>query len=92
VANNSDGFVTRVRKSDGIPLGTWTGATSAFGVLVADGWIWVTGDTNPGRLYGLNPAWPAGGVVGVSGSLGDTPLGIAHRRQVHMDGEPSERY
>src|SRR5215510_14981480 len=51
VANNSGASVSRVRGSDGKLLETWTGATSANGVLVAMGQVFVTGSTNPGQLY-----------------------------------------
>jgi hypothetical protein len=78
VANNGDNSVTRVRASDGRVLGTFTGAVNAFGVLVARGLVWVTGATNPGALYAINPA-NEGGVVGfpMVPNIGDTPLGIA---------------
>ena len=68
--------VTRVRASDGTVLGTWTGATQAWGVLVARGRIYVTGDINPGQLYEIDPTSPPGAVTLLSGALGNFPLGI----------------
>jgi hypothetical protein len=74
---NSD-TVSRVRGSDGKLLDTWTGATSAFGVLVAMGRVFVTGRTNPGSLYLIDPTGPAGPVTEVTGpGLGANPVGIA---------------
>ena len=49
VANNFSDTVTRVHASNGKVLGTWTGATSAFGVLCAMGRVYVTGFTSPGK-------------------------------------------
>ncbi|HEV8116906.1 MAG TPA: hypothetical protein VGQ32_00185, partial [Thermoanaerobaculia bacterium] len=71
------GTIARVRGTDGKILETWTGATSAFGVLAAAGQIFVTGDTAPGMLYAINPSQPAGGVTTISASLGNFPIGIA---------------
>src|SRR5262249_33631110 len=51
VANNGSATVSRVRASDGKLLETWTGATGAFGVLVAMGKVFITGATMPGNLY-----------------------------------------
>jgi hypothetical protein len=76
VANNG-GTVTRVRASDATVLGTWTGATNAFGVLVARGRIYVTGQTNPGRLYVIDPGMPPGPVTTLSSALGAQPDGVA---------------
>src|SRR5262249_29155333 len=50
VAAFTNGWVQRYRGSDGSPLGTWTGASSALGVLVAQGRVFVTGDQTPGLL------------------------------------------
>jgi hypothetical protein len=77
VANQSDNSVSRVRASDGKSLETWTGATNAFGVLVAMGRIVVTGDTSPGKLYMIDPSQAAGAVTTVAGNLGNNPQGIA---------------
>jgi hypothetical protein len=74
---NSSGTVSRVRASDGKLLETWTGATSAAGVLVARGRIFVTGETNPnGTLYRIDPKQPAGAVTTVTSMLGSFALGI----------------
>jgi hypothetical protein len=48
VAGFGDNTVYRVRASDGRILETWTGATNAYGVLVARGYVFVTGLTGPG--------------------------------------------
>ncbi|HEV8118861.1 MAG TPA: S-layer homology domain-containing protein, partial [Thermoanaerobaculia bacterium] len=79
VANNfsgSGGTVSRVRGSDGKLLETWTGATSAFGVLAAMGRVLVTGQTDPGNLYAIEPAKAAGAVTTVASSLGRFPTAI----------------
>jgi len=74
---SNSGSVSRVRASDGKILDTWTGATNAFCVLTAMGRVVVTGNTNLGLLYVLDPTQPAG-AVSVAGS-GLTPFtsGIA---------------
>lgn len=77
VANNGDGTVSRVRASDGMLLGTWTGASGAFGVLLATGRVFVTGDGIPGSLYMIDPTQPPGAVTTISSSLGNTAAGIA---------------
>jgi len=76
VANSGSGTLSRVRASDGRLLETWTGATGASAVLVAMGKIFVTGQTNPGNLYQIDPAQPAGPVTPVT-SLGINAEGIA---------------
>jgi len=76
VANNLGNSVSRVRASDGKLLETWTGATSAAGVLVAMGRILVTGATSPGSLYMIDPSQPAGPVTTVTSNLGNGPFGI----------------
>jgi hypothetical protein len=75
---NIPGHVSRVRGSDGKVIDTWTGATSAYGVLCAMGMIFVTGYTNPGNLYQIDPTMPGGAVITLSSSLGDFPTGIAY--------------
>ncbi|HKF41698.1 MAG TPA: S-layer homology domain-containing protein [Thermoanaerobaculia bacterium] len=77
VANSSRATVTRVRASDGKILETWTGATSAFGVLSAIGSIFSTGRTNPGAVYRIDPSQPAGVVTTVASSVGVNTGGIA---------------
>ena len=78
VANFSSASVSHVRGTDGKLLETWTGATSAYGVLVAMGRVFVTGLTDPGgNLYRIDPTQTAGGVTTVASNLGDGPAGIA---------------
>jgi len=78
VANNGSGTVSRVRASDGKKLDPdWTGITNAFGVLVAKGLIFVTGQTNPGKLYQIDPSQPAGALTPLTSALGANPFGIA---------------
>lgn len=77
VANSGSGTVSRVRASDGVKLGEWTGATNAVGVLVVGGKVYVTGETNPGTLYQIDPTQPPGPVTVVSSALGAYPNGIA---------------
>jgi hypothetical protein len=77
VANNGSSTVSRVRASDGKLLETWTGASSAIGVLVAKGLIFVTGFTNPGKLYQIDPTQPMGAVTTLTSSLGVSPIGIS---------------
>jgi hypothetical protein len=68
--NSND--VKRVRASDGKVLETWTGANSAFGVLVARGRVYVTGDS---VLYVIGPSMTAGAVT----TLTSVPLGTGLR-------------
>ena len=77
VANFGDGTVSRVRGNDGRPLETWTGAGSAYGVLVASGSVFVIGNSNPGSLYKIDPTQAAGAVTTVATNLGNGTLGIA---------------
>ena len=74
---NGAGTVTRVRGGDGKLLETWTGADLATGVLTAIGAVFVTGSTNPGNLYQVDPTRPAGAVTTVASNLGKAPQGIA---------------
>ncbi|HKA35580.1 MAG TPA: hypothetical protein VKH43_02090, partial [Thermoanaerobaculia bacterium] len=67
----------RVRASDGKLLETWTGATSALGILSAMGRILVAGETTPGNLYMIDPSQPAGAVTTVASTLGSGAYGIA---------------
>jgi hypothetical protein len=67
----------RIRASDGKLLDTWTGADNAYGIVCAMGRIFVTGNTNPGSLYMIDPTQPAGTVTTLTNSLGGTTLGIA---------------
>src|SRR5262249_51286832 len=78
VANFSGGgTISRVRGSDGKLLDTWTGAANAFGVLVAMGRVFVTGATNPGQLYRIDPTQAAGAVTTVASGFGNGTRGIA---------------
>lgn len=77
VANFFDNTVSRVRASDGKKLEDWTGATSALGVLVAPGKVFVTGFSITGKLYQIDPKQVAGAVTTVASNLGNSPGGIA---------------
>jgi hypothetical protein len=77
VANTTGNSVARARGSDGTLIETWTGATEAYGVLVAMRRIFVTGRTSPGNLYQIDPTQPAGAVTTVAATLGNTPFGLA---------------
>src|SRR5215470_3649279 len=78
VANISSNTVSRVRASDGKLLDTWTGATSAGGVLVAMGRVFVTAPTSPGNLYMIDPTQAGGAVTEVTNSgLGNSANSIA---------------
>jgi hypothetical protein len=74
----SDDTVVRVRASDGSALGTWTGATGAFGVVAARGKIFITGLTTPGSLYEIDPTQAPGIVATLSNGLGGAPFEIAY--------------
>jgi hypothetical protein len=74
---NNGGTVSRVRASDGKLLETWTGGASTYGVLVAMGRIFVTGNTIPGNLYRIDPSQTVGAVTTVASNLGNGPRGIA---------------
>jgi hypothetical protein len=77
VANNTDGSVTQVQASDGRVMRTLTGATAAFGVLIAGGAIWITGANTPGHLYRIDPNTGFFTLAQVSNTLDPTPEGIA---------------
>ena len=81
VANRFSHTVSRVRASDGKLVDTWTNAALAWGVLVAMGRIFVTGNTTPGSLYVIDPSQPAGPVTTLSTALGNGPQGIAYDGQ-----------
>jgi hypothetical protein len=76
VTNNNSGTVSRVRANDGKLREAWTGATNAYGVLVAMGRILVTGSATPGNLYMIDPSQAAGAVTTVASNLGNSPHGI----------------
>jgi hypothetical protein len=77
VAHYLSGNVMRIRPSDGKVLDTWTGATGATGIVCAMGRIFVTGQTNPGSLYMIDPSQPAGAVTTLTSALGDYSASIA---------------
>jgi hypothetical protein len=77
VTNNGSDTVSRVRASDGKLLETWTGAISADGVLAAKGLIFVTGNTDPGKIFQIDPTQPMGAVATLAISPGPFPEGIS---------------
>ena len=77
VANGGDATVSRVQASSGKVLGTWTGATGAYGILVAMGKVFVTGQTSPSALYEIDPTAAPGAVTTVVSNLPNEPVGIA---------------
>jgi hypothetical protein len=77
VANRNSGSVMRIRPSDGKLLETWTGATNASGMVCAMGRVFISGHTNPGRLYMIDPTQAAGTVTTLHSFLPGNPLVIA---------------
>lgn len=81
VASSVSGTVSRVRASDGRLLQTWTGATNAESVIACAGRIFVTGASNPGKIYAINPESVNGGTVTeFEPNIGASP------RQITFDG------
>ncbi|HKA36048.1 MAG TPA: S-layer homology domain-containing protein [Thermoanaerobaculia bacterium] len=78
VAAFTNGWVQRYRGSDGSPLGTWTGASSALGVLVAQGRVFVTGYQTPGLLLMVDPQLGPSQVTLISSALPGLPAGITY--------------
>jgi len=78
VANTASDRVARIRTSDGKVLDRWTGVAGAFGVLCAMGRVFVTGATNPGGLYEIDPTQPGHQLPALSNALGATPHGIGY--------------
>jgi hypothetical protein len=76
--SSASGTVARIHGSDGRLLGTWTGATQPYGVLVAAGRIFVSGGATPGILYRIDPRQPPGMVTTVATTLGSSPAVIAY--------------
>jgi hypothetical protein len=76
VANYNGGTISRVRASDGKLLETWTGADHPFGVLVALGRIFISGQSSnvggKGFLYMIDPTQPAGSVSVITDDLTPT--------------------
>jgi DNA-binding beta-propeller fold protein YncE len=77
VASDGSPRVSQVHASNGKLIGDWPGAQGAFGVLVAIGKVFVTGQTNPGHLYQIDPVLPPGPVATLTTSLGAFPLQLA---------------
>ncbi|HEV8117649.1 MAG TPA: hypothetical protein VGQ32_03945 [Thermoanaerobaculia bacterium] len=75
--SNTYAGVYRVRASDGRLLETWTGGGFLQQILPAMGTVFVTGATNVGKLYSLNPTQPAGALTEVATGLGGGANGIA---------------
>jgi DNA-binding beta-propeller fold protein YncE len=73
----SAGAVAEVQGSTGIVLGTWSGAASSVGTLVAGGRVYLAGETSPGNLYVIDPTQVPGSVGMGASTLGDNPVGIA---------------
>jgi hypothetical protein len=71
------GTVVQVQASTGTVLGTWTGATNSYGVVVAGGKVYVAGDTSPGNLYVIDPTQAPGSVTVAANNLGNNAFGIA---------------
>jgi DNA-binding beta-propeller fold protein YncE len=70
------GDVFRVRGSDGRILETWTGAQGPVAVVPAMGKIFVDGQTDPSKLYRIDPSQPAGAVTTVASNLGPGAAGM----------------
>jgi len=84
VAGNNlfgNGFVFRVRASDGKLLDTWTSSIMAVPqtILVALGKVFTPASVSsaPSRLYRIDPLLPGGAVTTVASNLGDGAVGIA---------------
>jgi hypothetical protein len=80
VANFDSNTVSQVRAIDGALIGTWTGATTASGVVCAMAKVFAVGGT-PGKLYQIDPLLPVGPVTVLSSSLGNVPTAIAYDGQ-----------
>jgi hypothetical protein len=71
------GQVYEVQASTGILLATLTGAANGVGILVAEGIVFVAGQTSPGTLYYYSPQIPGTSVTVLATNLGNDPNGIA---------------
>jgi hypothetical protein len=69
--------VLQIQANTGKLLGTWTGATSSAGILVAAGKVFVAGGGSPGELYMIDPTQAPGAVTVVASNLGNGPNAIA---------------
>jgi hypothetical protein len=76
-SSNSNNQVVQVQASTGKVLGTWTGATTSFGIAVAAGKVFLAGDTSPGNLYVIDPTQLPGAVTVAASNLGSHAYGIA---------------
>ena len=65
-----------VHTTDGKVTGPWTGATGAYGVVVAMGKVFISGSGSPGALFMIDPSAAPTAVTTVSSSLGDVPNGL----------------
>jgi hypothetical protein len=75
VANTIIGnTVTQVESRTGRVVGTWTGNPAVGDVLVAAGKVFVTGASNPGNLYVIDPTQPPGTMVLAASGLGNRPV------------------
>ena len=75
VSNNGT-EVLQVEASSGKLLGTWTGTTASWDVLVAAGKVFVEDNGSPGALYVIDPTQSPGALTSVA-TLPDGPSGIA---------------
>lgn len=84
--------MSRVRASTGNLVQTWTGATEAYGVLIARGKVFITGNTNPGSLYEIDPTQPAGPITTLTSALGTETTWVAYDGQhIWIAGSPLEK-
>jgi hypothetical protein len=77
VANYLSNTVSRVQASDGKVIQTWTGMTNPSDVLVANGRVYVTGGTTPGKLYAIDPEQSPGNAV-LLATIGNNPTALAY--------------
>ncbi|HEY2796970.1 MAG TPA: S-layer homology domain-containing protein [Thermoanaerobaculia bacterium] len=77
VTNEGSGTISRVRASDGKLVETWTGADTAYGILVAMGRVFVGSAKQSGALYMIDPSQPPGPVTTIVPNVGDLPGGLA---------------
>jgi hypothetical protein len=78
VANFTGNSVTRVHASDGRVLGTWTGANAAHNTIAAAGFMYVTGQLNPGTIFRIDPTQAPGVATLVENNLGAFPRSITY--------------
>ncbi len=72
---STTGQVVQVQASTGKILGTWTGASNSFGMVVAAGKVFVAG--SPDKLYAIDPTTSPGAVTQVASPGGANSFGIA---------------